>query len=80
VVPFTALGDLPRSSVTVDDTQPFPVLGWIQLKWVHSDLVVGNLGQVATATLGHATAAPVTGTPSSPGGHLLHPMKIGKPL
>ena len=34
VVPFTPLTALPRSSKATDDTQPFPVYGWVKLKWV----------------------------------------------
>ena len=32
-VPFTPLNNLPRSSVNVDDTQPFPIIGWLKVKW-----------------------------------------------
>jgi hypothetical protein len=42
-VPFTQLVDLPRSSVTVDNAQPFPVIGWLQLKWVYEGLTVGSV-------------------------------------
>ena len=41
-VPFTSLADLPRSSVNVDNTQPFPVLGWLKLRW--ADTTGGVLG------------------------------------
>jgi len=41
-VPFTPLSTLPRSQVNVDDTQPFPIVGWLKLMWVHSSIVVGG--------------------------------------
>ena len=44
-VPFTPLASLPRSSVNVDNTQPFPIIGWLKLQWVHtSTIVVGGGG------------------------------------
>ena len=39
VVPFTPLHDLPRSAVNVDDNQPFPITGWLRLKWVSTSVV-----------------------------------------
>ncbi|WP_308465792.1 hypothetical protein [Rathayibacter soli] len=51
VVPFTNLADLPRSSVTVDNAQPFPVIGWLKLKWVYENLTIGNIGTIATGTV-----------------------------
>jgi hypothetical protein len=32
-VPFTAISELPQSQVVTDTTQPFPVYGWVQLRW-----------------------------------------------
>jgi hypothetical protein len=32
-VPFTPLGELPRSSLATDNSQPFPVYGWLMLRW-----------------------------------------------
>jgi hypothetical protein len=34
VVPFTPLSGLPSSSQAVDKSQPFPVYGWLKLRWV----------------------------------------------
>jgi hypothetical protein len=49
-VPFTPLSTLPRSQVNVDDTQPYPIVGWLKLQWVHSSIVVGGgLHEVAAA-------------------------------
>lgn len=49
-VPFTPLGTLPRSQVNVDDTQPFPIVGWLKLMWVRSSIVVsGGLHQAEAA-------------------------------
>jgi hypothetical protein len=48
-VPFTALSTLPRSQVNVDNTQPFPIVGWLKLRWVRSSTIVaggGGLHQV----------------------------------
>lgn len=75
VVPFTKLADLPRSSVTVNDTQPFPVIGWLKLRWVNQGLVVGNVGQVETGQInvGQGTAGPVSTGPFRPGGSLRLP-------
>jgi hypothetical protein len=43
VVPFTPLSKLPLASVNVDNTQPFPIIGWLKLKWVYPPVVtVGN--------------------------------------
>ena len=47
-VPFTPLSTLPRSSVNVVDTQPFPIVGWVKLMWVHSSIVVGGGGGLHT--------------------------------
>ena len=33
-VPFTPLANLPPSAVKVDDGQPFPIIGWLKVKWV----------------------------------------------
>lgn len=60
-VPFTPLDNLPRSAVNVDDTQPFPVIGWLKLKWVHRSVVsLGNSGTVRTFIPGllHAAGQP----------------------
>jgi hypothetical protein len=47
-VPFTPLATLPRSSVNVDNAQPFPVVGWLKLRWVHTlDASTGNAGGTA---------------------------------
>lgn len=50
-VPFTPLASLPQSQVNVDDTQPFPIVGWLKLQWVHTSSIVvdGGLHQVAPA-------------------------------
>jgi hypothetical protein len=50
-VPFTPLSTLPRSQVNVDNTQPFPIVGWLKLQWVRSSIVVigGGLQQVGVA-------------------------------
>ena len=50
-VPFTPLSTLPRSQVNVQDTQPFPIVGWLKLQWVRSSIVVigGGLQQVGVA-------------------------------
>jgi len=40
VVPFTPLANLPRSSVNHDDTQPFPIIGWVRVKWVRRPPVI----------------------------------------
>jgi len=50
-VPFTPLASLPQSQVNVDDTQPFPIVGWLKLQWVHTSSIVvdGGLHQVASA-------------------------------
>ena len=51
-VPFTALSTLPRSQVNVDDTQPFPILGWLKLQWVRSSIVArGGLNPAGQAKL-----------------------------
>jgi hypothetical protein len=44
VVPFTRLASLPKSSVNLDNNQPFPVMGWLKLRWV-SDLggIIGTI-------------------------------------
>lgn len=34
VVPFTPVAKLPGSSVATDPGQPFPVYGWLKLRWV----------------------------------------------
>lgn len=51
VVPFTALSTLPRSQVNVDDTQPFPIVGWLKVMWVRTSPVIvqGGFHQVASA-------------------------------
>lgn len=33
IVPFTDISQLPQSQVVTDTTQPFPIYGWIQLRW-----------------------------------------------
>jgi hypothetical protein len=35
VVPFTPLDGLPHSSHGLDQSQPFPVYGWLKLRWAH---------------------------------------------
>ncbi len=49
VVPFTPLASLPESQVNVDDTQPFPIVGWVKVQWVRTSSIVvgGGLHQVA---------------------------------
>jgi len=61
VVPFSNLADLPRSSVTVDNAQPFPVIGWLKLKWVYQGLTVGPVttGTVLAAAGGLQSPGPV---------------------
>lgn len=39
VVPFTPLGSLPASTVVEDKQQPFPIYGWLKLKWFDTPLV-----------------------------------------
>ena len=39
VVPFTALSHLPVSTVVTDNRQPFPIYGWLMLKWFDTQLV-----------------------------------------
>lgn len=46
-VPFTALSALPESQVNVENTQPFPIVGWLKLRWVRSSIVVGGGLQTA---------------------------------
>ena len=41
-VPFT----LTPSTITKRTGQPFPILGWLKLKWVHTDVPVGTTGLV----------------------------------
>lgn len=43
-VPFTALSTLPRSQVNADNTQPFPVIGWVKVMWAYSSSVIVNSG------------------------------------
>ena len=38
VVPFTALGALPTATVVDDPSQPFPIFGWLKLKWFDAGL------------------------------------------
>ena len=45
-VPFTPLSTLPRSQVNVDNTQPFPIAGWLKLRWAQSAMVVKQGEQV----------------------------------
>ena len=60
VVPFTNLPDLPRSQVNIDDNQPFPVIGWVKLRWAHSiDVVVGGTTTTSTTTVIQPTTTPV---------------------
>jgi hypothetical protein len=47
-VPFTALSALPQSQVNVDDTQPFPIVGWLKLRWVRSSSIVVGGGLQTT--------------------------------
>ena len=64
-VPFTPLNNLPRSSVNVDDTQPFPIIGWLKVKWVYPSIVsVGNTGTVMTFASGSLHAADQPGQPT----------------
>lgn len=71
-VPFTPLANLPRSSVNVDDTQPFPVIGWLKVKWAYTSIVSpGNIGNVMTFGSGPTPAAepavqPAEGQPTEP--------------
>ena len=79
VVPFTPLANLPRSSVNMDDTQPFPIIGWLKVKWVHTSLVsVGTNGTVATFSPGALHGG---GHPVLPGGdRSTQPVLPGVPL
>lgn len=36
VVPFTPLANLPPSAVNVNDSQPFPIIGWLKVRWAWS--------------------------------------------
>jgi hypothetical protein len=76
-VPFTLLNNLPRSSVNVDDTQPFPIIGWLKVKWAHPSSIVagGNVGTVMTFDPGllHAAGQPGQSTGGTPGGQ---PMQL----
>ncbi|HTX41078.1 MAG TPA: hypothetical protein VMD25_04565 [Acidobacteriaceae bacterium] len=51
VVPFTPLASLPESQVNVDDTQPFPIVGWVKVQWVRTSSIAveSGLHQVASA-------------------------------
>ena len=42
IVQFTPLGQLPRSSLATDSSQPFPIYGWLKLRWHTPDQTVGN--------------------------------------
>lgn len=43
-VPFTPLASLPRSTITKRTDQPFPILGWLKLKWVNTGVSAGTTG------------------------------------
>jgi hypothetical protein len=69
VVPFTPLNQLPASSQATDGTEPFPVYGWLKLRWV-TPLVVatGGIQQEETVTLStavHEHPGPVTSVPGA---------------
>ncbi len=49
VVPFTPLGGLPSSSQATDKGQPFPVYGWLKLRWVTPTMTVAG-GTATTAS------------------------------
>jgi hypothetical protein len=48
VVPFTAIDSLPPSTITTDVAQPFPIYGWLKVKWVHAGVAIGRVGLVAS--------------------------------
>lgn len=58
VVPFTPLAGLPPSSVHVDDTQPFPVLGWVKLRWTRGSILPGDRLGAVLSTDAPGTAGP----------------------
>ena len=41
-VPFTPLANLPRSAVNVNDSQPFPIIGWLKVRWAWSSDLASN--------------------------------------
>jgi hypothetical protein len=45
VVPFTQLGGLPSSSQATDKSQPFPVYGWLKLRWVTPSTTTASTGR-----------------------------------
>jgi len=48
--------------VNVDDTQPFPIIGWLKVKWAYPSIVsIGTTGIIMTIARGslHAAGQPV---------------------
>jgi hypothetical protein len=65
-VPFTPLANVPRSSVNVDDTQPFPIIGWLKTKWVYTSIVSpGNIGVMTTSSAVDQPSQPAGGQPAA---------------
>jgi hypothetical protein len=46
VVPFTPLPQLPSSSQATDNSQPFPVYGWLKLFWQTPTMTTGAAGSL----------------------------------
>lgn len=74
VVPFTPLSELPASSQATDGAEPFPVYGWLKLRWVAPMVVAtGGIQQQETVSLGTAVqehlgpVTPVPGAADPPG-------------
>jgi len=44
IVPFTPLGQLPSSSQATDSGQPFPVYGWLKLRWHTPTMTTAGAG------------------------------------
>ncbi len=45
IVPFTPLGELPSNSQATDKSQPFPVYGWLKLRWVTPSIITESTGR-----------------------------------
>ena len=53
VVPFTPLSSLPANAQATDHAVPFPVYGWLKLRWVTPTVVAtGGIQQQETGALG----------------------------
>jgi hypothetical protein len=60
VVPFTPLSELPQSSQATDNSQPFPIYGWLRLQWVTPSTTTASTGR---ETLTAASPAQDVATP-----------------